>query len=97
MAPPLAPTPVNGVQVPSGVGVLPVWTRTVKLVPAGVSAVPASAPHAPGPFASKTRERHAVDAAYGLVCPQSTGTRLPAATTALADGGAGSGGRNACW
>ena len=96
MAPPLAPTTVNGVQVASGVGVLPVWTRMVRLVPAGVSAVHASAPHATGPFASKTREVNVVDAAYGLMCTQSTRTLLPSTTKSLADGAAGPGGGNEC-
>src|SRR5437763_16530635 len=97
MAPPLAPTTVNGVQVASGVGVLPVWTRMVRLVPAGVSAVHASAPHATGPFASKTREVRVVDAAYGLLCSQPTRTLLPSTTKSRADGAAGAGGGNGCW
>src|SRR5438094_5150983 len=96
MAPPLAPTTVNGVQVASGVGVLPVWTRMVRLVPAGVSAVHASAPHATGPLASKTRGGNFVDAAYGLICTQSTRTLLRSTTKSLAGGapgpGAGTGG-----
>src|SRR5438445_12810596 len=96
MAPPLAPTPVNGVQAPSGVAVLPVWTRMVRLVPAGVSAVHGSAPHATGPFASKTRETNVVDAAYGLLCTQPTRTLLPSTTRSLAAGAAGPGGGNEC-
>src|ERR671930_178520 len=96
MAPPLALTTANGVQERSGVGVLPVRTRMVRLVPAGVSAVHASAPHATGPFASKTRERNVVDAAYGLMCTQSTRTLFPSTTRSLADGAAGPGGGNEC-
>src|SRR5437016_13304055 len=96
MAPPLEPTTVNADHVLSGVAVLPVWTRMVRLVPAGVSAVHASAPHATGPFASKTRETNVVDAAYGLMCTQSTRTLLPSTTRSLAAGAAGPGGGNAC-
>src|SRR5437879_13235024 len=96
MAPPLEPTTVNADHVLSGVGVLPVWTLMVRLVPAGVSAVHASAPHATDPFASKTRETNVVDAAYGLICTQSTRTllrrprrRLPAAPAVPGGGTSG--------
>src|SRR5438876_4628376 len=74
---PGAGTVTKGFQVPSsGVGVLPVRTLKVRLVPAGFSSTHVTVCQFTGVCASNTRERNDPEAAYGVMRIQSM-TTLP--------------------
>src|SRR5215510_10445427 len=71
-------TGVNAVHEPSGVGVLPVRTLMVRLVPAGLKSCHVTVFQFTGACASKTRETNdPVAAAYGFMRIQSTTTLPP--------------------
>src|SRR5437867_12146630 len=77
---------VKAVQVPSGVGVLPVRTLSAKPVPAGSPAVHAASTQETDPPASSTWDTKVPEAAYGLSRIQSIVMAPPPTLASLAIG-----------
>jgi hypothetical protein len=79
MVAPLPLTALNALQLPSGTGVVPLRTLSVKVVPPGTLAVQLALVQLAAPPASSTREVKLPLAWYGLSRSQST-TSVPLPT-----------------